>query len=118
MQIISIHEVDQAKLAGVMAEMATLGSPTIRAVEYGGQLVAIEGVHRLAAAKRLGVAVNVEIVEGAIASESLDDGMQDWIASCDAINDDGMVSADALAELICTDWAGDCYRIAADGVLE
>ena len=48
---------DAAHLAAVKAEMQTLGSPVIRAVrmECWGIWVALEGCHRIRAAKELGL---------------------------------------------------------------
>lgn len=70
----TIHGVDQAKLAGVIAEMAVLGSPKIRAVDCGDYLMALEGVHRIAAAAHLGFALDLEILDQAalIKADSLD----------------------------------------------
>ena len=70
----TIHAVDQTKLAGIVAEMLTMGSPTIRAVDCGDYLMALEGVHRIAAAAQLGVALDLEIIEqdDMVAADSLD----------------------------------------------
>lgn len=70
----TIHAVDQAKLAGVVAEMAALGSPTIRVVDCGDYLMALEGVHRIAAAAQLGVPLTIEYLDqdDLVAADSLD----------------------------------------------
>lgn len=70
----TIHAVDQAKLASVVAEMAVKGSPTIRVVDCGDYLMALEGVHRIAAAAQLGVALDLEYLDQAdlVAADSLD----------------------------------------------
>lgn len=62
MNIILVNEIDAAHLAEVKAAMAALGAPTIRAIDGGDQLIAIEGSHRLRAAEELGIAVNVILV--------------------------------------------------------
>lgn len=70
----TIHAVDQDKLTGVIAEMQQMGSPTIRVVDCGDYLMAIEGVHRIAAAAKLGVALDLDILdqEEMVAADSLD----------------------------------------------
>lgn len=70
----TIHAVDKAKLQGVIAEMGTLGSPKIRAVNCGDYLMALEGTHRIAAAAKLGVALDLVILEQdeMVAADSLD----------------------------------------------
>lgn len=57
-QIITINAVDPAHLEEVKADMMRLGAPVIRCAESGheGVLLALEGSHRLAAAKALGIA--------------------------------------------------------------
>ena len=42
-------------LASVIAEMAVLGAPTIKAIDCGDHYVALEGSHRLRAAHTLGI---------------------------------------------------------------
>jgi hypothetical protein len=54
------HATDPAKLAAVIAEMRTLGAPTIRAVWTGDYWLAIEGSHRLAAAHALGLTPEID----------------------------------------------------------
>lgn len=70
----TLHAVDQTKLAGVVAEMAVLGSPTIRVVDCGDYLMALEGVHRIAAAAQLGVALTLKVLgqDDLVAADSLD----------------------------------------------
>ena len=70
----TIHAVDDQKLAGVVAEMKRRGSPTIRVVDCDDYLIALEGVHRIAAAELLGIALNLEILDQAsmVAADSLD----------------------------------------------
>ncbi|HQU16636.1 MAG TPA: hypothetical protein PLO69_11115 [Gammaproteobacteria bacterium] len=55
--IVTINQTDVDHLAHVTEQMRALGSPTIRAIrdEAQGVIVALEGSHRLAAAKALGL---------------------------------------------------------------
>ncbi len=52
--IVAPHEPEPAKLAKVIDQMTRLGSPKIRAWWDGEKWIALEGSHRLAAAKALG----------------------------------------------------------------
>jgi len=53
--IYAIHGANAEKLEGVIAEMRALGAPSIRAIDCGDRLMALEGSHRLAAAAALGL---------------------------------------------------------------
>lgn len=53
--IYTIHAAEAAKLETVKAEMLKLGAPTIRVVDCGDYLMALEGCHRIAAAHALGI---------------------------------------------------------------
>jgi hypothetical protein len=53
--IYAIHAPEAGKLAEVVAQMQTLGAPTIEVIDCGDYLMALEGSHRLAAAARLGI---------------------------------------------------------------
>lgn len=72
--IILPNAIDPSHLAEVRAAMEQLGAPTIRAIDAGDHLIAIEGSHRIQAAHDLGLAVNVEIVDedGEIDLDTLD----------------------------------------------
>ncbi|AWM24079.1 hypothetical protein [Sinorhizobium fredii] len=61
--IVLLNDVNEEHLQAVKTEMAALGCPSIRAIDDGYRLIAIEGSHRLRAAEELGIAVNIEIVE-------------------------------------------------------
>ena len=66
MNIILPHtEFSADKLEGVKAEMNRLGAPTIKAVwmDTYGAWVALEGSHRIRAAKELGLIPNIDSVE-------------------------------------------------------
>lgn len=56
---------DPDHLVEVKAEMAKLGSPTIRVIDADGGYWAVEGCHRLRAAEELGVPVNVVVLDPA-----------------------------------------------------
>ena len=77
MKIALIHNhYDEAHLAAVIEEMKTLGAPVIKAVwmECYGHYAALEGCHRIRAAKALGLVPEIEDVEY---SDELVEGMQD-----------------------------------------
>jgi hypothetical protein len=57
-------------LGEVVNDMELEGQPTIRAVEYKGELFATEGSHRLAAAQHLGVVPKIVIEEEISSSET------------------------------------------------
>lgn len=69
--------------AAVKAEMAERGAPEIRAVwcESHGIWLAIEGSHRLAIAKELGLLDDVTIVDVTEASE-IEHDLQDYDSPC------------------------------------
>lgn len=70
----TIHAVDDAKLAGVIEEMLKLGAPTIRVVDCGDYLMALEGVHRIAACAALGIVPELIYLDQAdmVEADSLD----------------------------------------------
>ncbi len=72
--LLTIHAVDLQKLDGVIVEMRVLGAPTIRVVDCGDYLMAIEGVHRIAASAQLGLIPVLEILaqDDLIHADSLD----------------------------------------------
>lgn len=78
--IILVNQIDPARLETVKAEMAELGAPTIRAIDGGDHLIAIEGSHRLQAAADLGLAVNIQILDedGEIDLDTLDWDDNNW----------------------------------------
>lgn len=77
MKIALVHNhYDEAHLTAVIEEMKTLGAPTVKAVwmECYGHFAALEGCHRIRAAKALGLVPEIEEVEY---SDELVEGMQD-----------------------------------------
>ena len=73
--IYTINEIDDAHLASVIADMRRLGPPRIRACWQGDHYCALEGSHRVEAARRLGLPVLiVEMAEDALlCGHDLDD---------------------------------------------
>lgn len=57
--IYTLHAINQAKLDMVIEEMAELGAPTIRACWQGDHWCALEGVHRVEAARLLDMPVTI-----------------------------------------------------------
>jgi len=56
--IYSPNPVNETHLQDVMSEMASIGKgPMVQAVDFGGFMVALEGSHRMEAARRLGMPV-------------------------------------------------------------
>jgi hypothetical protein len=75
MRVITLHEHDETRAAEVMGDMQTLGAPTIRVIDCGDHYQAIEGTHRLVAAARLGLPVNLDIIGP---TDSVNAGSLDW----------------------------------------
>ena len=69
-----IDGVDPETLEAAKAEIRVLGAPQIRVVDCGDHYMAIEGVHRLAAAAELGIAPNLTILkqDDLVEADSLD----------------------------------------------
>ncbi len=94
MNIILLHSHhDREHLAEVKAEMETLGAPTIRAIwlEMHNAWMALEGCHRIRAAKALGLAPEIEEVEED--DYDLDDEASDH---CPDIDNPGMTLGDLV----------------------
>lgn len=71
----AIHAPEDEKLEAVIAEMRVLGAPTIRAIDCGDHLMALEGSHRLAAAAALDLEPIFEIIDQ---GEEIDISGYDW----------------------------------------
>jgi len=54
--------IDPAKITAVTAEMRELGPPVIRTLRVGDDTLAIEGSHRICAAKNLGLPIRLKII--------------------------------------------------------
>jgi hypothetical protein len=106
--IIALHGIDAAKLEAIKSEMLTLGAPSVRCVEAGGEWYAIEGTHRLAAACELGLVPEIVEVTEESGPQTVDlDGDEDerdyqWIV--DYVTDTRGGRHGAV------------YRISADGM--
>ena len=104
----TIHGHSETKVLVVMAEMTTLGAPTIRVVDCGDYLMALEGCHRLEAAARLGIAPELTIL------------VQDELVEADSLDWPDLIAGESytageLAGEVSGDQRG-CYRI-EDGLL-
>ena len=77
--IYAIHGTEADKLAGVIAEMETMGAPTIHVVDCGDHYMALEGSHRLAAAHELGLEPVIVIHDQA---DMIDISEYDWFDAC------------------------------------
>lgn len=73
--IILVNDTDAEHLEAVKAEMEKLGSPSIRAIDAGDYLIAVEGSHRLRAAEELGIAVNINVIDE---DDEIHLGSLDW----------------------------------------
>lgn len=104
----TIHGHNDAKVARIMDEMWSLGAPVVRVVDCGDYYMALEGVHRLEAAARLGIAPKlIELAQDdLVAAASLD--WQD-------LQSGESHSAGELAGEVSGDQRG-CYKI-DDGLL-
>lgn len=89
MNIILPHEhFDERQLAEVKNEMLRLGAPTVKAIDCGEFLVALEGSHRLRAAYDLGltpVIDEVEYSETAMTDDVVPGSYQDNFALADIV---------------------------------
>ncbi len=72
--LFTLHGHNEQYVLAVMDEMRNLGAPKIRVVDCGDHYVAIEGVHRLEASARLGIAPNLVVLDKneMIEADSLD----------------------------------------------
>lgn len=73
-RLYTAHATHPGHLGYVTAEMRRRGAPTIRVVDCGDHYVALEGVHRLAAAADLGLAPILDVLaqDDPVATASLD----------------------------------------------
>lgn len=64
MRVVAKHlPYDDGHLAEVLDTMRLCGAPTIRVVRFDGDLLALEGSHRLAAAHQLGLEPRLVVLE-------------------------------------------------------
>jgi hypothetical protein len=65
MRVRTLHEIDQAKLTRVVAEMRVLGAPELVVLPRGwGIPVLVSGTHRAAAATQLGLRPRIRFCDG------------------------------------------------------
>lgn len=105
----TVHATAPAKLTRVVAEMRRLGAPTIRVVDCGDHYVALEGMHRLAAAAELGLAPVLDVLaqDDPVAADSLD--LPQFAAG------ETYLAGELASELYHT--GSGCYAIESDGTL-
>lgn len=112
-KLITIHPINNAQLADVVEKMRALGSPTIRVVDSEESYIAIEGTHRIEAARLHSLPILLEVL-------SEDDLIK--IADMDiSINwDEVPTSPITLREVVCK-LRGACngeYTVDSDGMLK
>lgn len=71
----ALHKPELAPLAAIVRAMQTLGPPTIEVVDLGDYYAALEGSHRLGAAKILGLTPTLVLRD---ADEYIDPTAYDW----------------------------------------
>lgn len=105
----TVHGHNEQHVLAVMDEMRTLGAPKIRVVDCGDHYVAIEGVHRLEAAARLGIAPNLDVLDqnDLIEADSLDSEM--------FLSGESYTAGEIAGE--CYSQGSGCYSIDEDGKL-
>ena len=94
MRVALLHNhYDEEHLAQVMEEMKQLGAPKIHAVwmDCYGHWVALEGCHRIRAAKELGL--TPEIIEVEYSDDTFETDGEEYVISevCDASYDAGII---------------------------
>lgn len=70
-----VNDINPDHLAAVQGQMSKMGSPTIRAIDGGDHLIAIEGSHRIMAAVALGLPVAIQILDE---DDNIDLDTLDW----------------------------------------
>lgn len=78
--LIAINKPEAAHLQAVIEEMRVLGSPTLRVVDCGDHYVALEGSHRIAAAEKLGLALDLDVLrqDEIVETQTLDWEWLEW----------------------------------------
>jgi hypothetical protein len=103
MNIITVNEIEQNHLNEVIEDMKRLGAPVVKAVwmECWDAWVALEGSHRVHAAKNLGLEVNIEEVEYStkeLWEVGIDQGDIDWM-TVENFVDSACQSVDLMVEV-------------------
>jgi hypothetical protein len=86
MYVYTPNKPSQEHLNEVIELMKGMGSPTIRCVNYDSALIALEGSHRLEAARQLGIDVNVEIMDEDEMMEHDHEGLDSPASVADILN--------------------------------
>lgn len=92
--VYTINQVDAGHLERVKAEMLKLGAPTIRAVDCGDYLMALEGSHRLIAAEEMGLVPEFVIFEQ---GDEIDITGFDWFNNANWVDKDMSYTAGEVA---------------------
>ena len=110
MTLYTIHGHREDRVAKVMEEMLKLGAPAIRVVDCGDHYQAIEGTHRIEAARRLNLPVRMIVIDEdeMIEADSLDTGY---------FADGEKYPAHEIASELYSPACG-CYEIDEDGYVE
>ena len=64
MRLLTIHPTNNTQLAEVVQKMRVVGAPTIRVVDCADHYFAIEGTHRIEAARLMSIPVTLEVIRG------------------------------------------------------
>lgn len=108
--LFTIHATNDDKLQEVIAEMRRLGPPTIRVVDCGDYLMALEGTHRIAAAAVLQMPLNLVSLE------------QGDLVEADSLDWQDLQHGESYSagELACEAFSPSCgiYRLHDDGTVE
>ena len=90
--IIAPHKPDAERMASITDDMRRLGAPTIRVVADGDRYIALEGSHRLAAAKALDITVTIRVMDmdDDIIDHDMDDVHSNKVSDIDNYLTDGL----------------------------
>lgn len=92
--IYTINRVKPDHLEAVKAEMMQLGAPTIRVVNCSDYYMALEGSHRLNAAKALGIKPNLVVFEQ---DDEIDITEYDWYDNANWVDGNDRYTAGEVA---------------------
>ena len=95
MMIYTIHSPHPDHLVEVVGEMRSLGSPAIRVVDCGDYYAAIEGCHRIEAARLLGLPISLDILD------------QDDLVDADSLDIPNLMAGETYTA---GEIAGECYH--------
>lgn len=92
--IYTINRTKPEHLEAVKAEMIELGAPTIRVVDCADYYMALEGSHRLNAAKALGIEPNLIVFDQ---DDEIDITEYDWCDNANWVESDYKYTAGEVA---------------------